>query len=447
MNRREFLALGAAVPLLRPGAFVPQTTGEAAADITLRISEIDWEIAPGRTVRTLAYNDRVPGPLLRVRRGRPITVEVVNGAKEEDIVHWHGLRIPSDVDGAIEEGTPPVPRGGSRRYTFTPEPTGTRWYHSHISAGRNLKKGTYSGQFGMMIVQADDDPGAYDQEIPILLHEFDPRFARDGPLDVEYRTFTVNGRMLGAGEPVRVRPGARVLFRIVNASATLHHRLALPRHTFQVVALDGNAVATPRDVTAIAVGPGERVDALVDMNSPGVWAFGEVDQAQRAGGLGIVVEYAGTQGPPRWEPPSAGPWDYTIFGGGTAREPDGKLTLVFRAQSDGYHWTINGKSHPRAEHIVVQPGKRYRWLFDNQSAHDHPVHLHRHTFEVVRVVDQPTAGIFKDVVVVPAWRQVEVDVTADHPGPTLFHCHQQWHMDMGFMTMMHYAGAATAGAI
>jgi FtsP/CotA-like multicopper oxidase with cupredoxin domain len=113
--------------------------------------------------------------------------------------------------------------------------------------------------------------------------------------------------------------------------------------------------------------------------------------------------------------------------------------LIFRATGDGHHWTINGKSHPRTDSLVVREGKRYRWRLDNQSAENHPIHLHRHTFEVVRADGRPMAGILKDVVVVPAWKQVEIDVTANQPGLSLFHCHQQFHMDMGFMTMMRYS--------
>jgi FtsP/CotA-like multicopper oxidase with cupredoxin domain len=111
---------------------------------------------------------------------------------------------------------------------------------------------------------------------------------------------------------------------------------------------------------------------------------------------------------------------------------------VFRPTGDGHHWTINGQSHPRTDPIRVRKGKRYRWTLDNQSADAHPIHLHRHRFEVVRFDGQPLSGVWKDVVVVPAWKQVEIDVPATQPGPTLFHCHQQFHMDMGFMTMMHY---------
>ena len=86
----------------------------------------------------------------------------------------------------------------------------------------------------------------------------------------------------------------------------------------------------------------------------------------------------------------------------------------------------------------MRAGRRYRWTLDNQSANDHPIHLHRHTFEVVRVADKPMSGLMKDVVVVPAWKQVEIDVVADQPGLSLFHCHQQFHMDMGFMTLLKY---------
>jgi FtsP/CotA-like multicopper oxidase with cupredoxin domain len=245
--------------------------------------------------------------------------------------------------------------------------------------------------------------------------------------------------MLGYGEPIRVRPSQRALFRIVNASATLPHRLALTGHVFRVVTLDGAPVPRPTPVRVLELGVGERVDAIVEMNNPGVWILGDTDNDQRAAGMGIVVEYADRSGSPRWTPPGPFPWDYTVCASADAApEPDERLTLVFKAREDGHHWTINGKSYPDTDPIVVREGQRYRWLLDNQSANDHPVHLHRHTFEVVRFAGKPISGLMKDVVVVPAWKQVEIDVLADHPGRSLFHCHQQFHMDMGFMTMMKY---------
>ena len=223
MTRREFLALtgglasSAATALAQHGmpqtaAVAPPQSLDGNADITLRIGELSVDLAPGKTIRTLAYNGQVPGPLLRARQGRPLTVDIWNDAKEEDIVHWHGFHIPSNVDGAFEEGTPGVPpNGGRRRYVFTPDPAGTRWYHSHTMAGRNLKKGTYTGQFGMFIVESNDDAGAYDVEVPILLHEWEPRFTSDGPTDIAFKYYSVNGKLLGAGDPVRVRQKARAL--------------------------------------------------------------------------------------------------------------------------------------------------------------------------------------------------------------------------------------------
>jgi FtsP/CotA-like multicopper oxidase with cupredoxin domain len=451
MTRRDWLthagawaatAAGLAAQQQRHGE--PAVTADAfagPADVTLRIDRLDLEIAPGRTVRTFAYNGQVPGPVLRARGGRPLRVEIWNDTADEDIVHWHGMHLPAEVDGAYEEGTPGVPPRGRRRYVITPDPPGTRWYHSHGHAGTDLTRSTYSGRFGMFIVDGGDDDGAYDLEVPLLLHEWGPRFTTQGPRDVEFRFGSINGRMLGAGEPIRVRIGQRVLFRIVNASATLQHQLFLPGHRFDVVALDGNPVPAPLSVPALDVAPGERVDALVTMQNPGVWVLGATRSSQRDAGVGIVVEYAGASGPPQWQAPPPFAWDYSAFGKARERpEPDGRLTLAFRARADGHHWTINGKSWPKTDSVVVTVNRRYRWILDNQSADPHPMHLHRHTFELVRVADRPTSGVLKDVVVVPPWKQVEIDVIATAPpGPALFHCHQQFHMDMGFMAMVDYA--------
>jgi FtsP/CotA-like multicopper oxidase with cupredoxin domain len=450
MTRRELLALTcywtsasaiAAGQHRMPPRPAPPAAGlfDGNADITLRIGEITLDLAAGRSIRTLAYNGQVPGPFLRAPRGRPVTVDVWNDSREEEIVHWHGFHIAPDVDGAYEEGTPGVPPNGSRRrYVFTPDPPGSRWYHSHAAAGRNLRRSTYSGQFGLFVVDGDSDPAAYDQEIPIVLHEWDGYFSSAG--DVEFKLFSINGKMLGAGEPVRVKPGHRVLFRIVNASATLHHRLALPGHMFHVVALDGNPVPSPAPVPIVDLGPGERIDAVVDMNRPGVWILGELRAEQRDGGMGIAIEYSGQQGPARWERPAPFAWSYAMFGGREpVPDPDGRLTMVFKAAGDGHHWTINGQAYPHTDVIVVEANKRYRWTLDNQSADPHPVHLHRHRFEIVRVAGEPVSGVWKDVMVVPAWKQVEIDVPATQPGLSLFHCHQQLHMDMGFMALMRYS--------
>jgi FtsP/CotA-like multicopper oxidase with cupredoxin domain len=451
MTRRELFATSVGAvwsavantqhrPMPRPQAQPPEVF-IGPADVTLRIAEMTLELAPRRSVRTIAYNGQVPGPSLRARVGRPLTVDVWNDTRDEDIVHWHGFHIPPDVDGAYEEGTPGVPpRGGRRRYVFTPQPAGTHWYHSHNPAGRNLNRSTYTGQFGLFVLEDGSEAGDYDREVPLLFHEWAPRLVTQGPVEIEFRYFSINGKMLGAGEPIRVTAGQRVLFRLVNASATLTHRLALPGHQFHVRALDGHAVPTPRHVPIVELAPGERIDAVVEMNRPGVWVCGAVDAAWREAGMGIVIEYAGHAGAPRWEPPPADAWDYSRFAAATPpAEPDTRESLVFRPKGNSHQWTINGKSHPDTDPIVVRAGRRHRWILDNQSAEHHPVHLHRHRFEITRLAGTAVSGVWKDVIVVPAWRQVEVDVVANQPGLALFHCHQQFHMDHGFMAMLQYA--------
>ena len=176
------------------------------------------------------------------------------------------------------------------------------------------------------------------------------------------------------------------------------------------------------------------------MIRPGVWICGAVYSQWRAAGMGVVIEYAGRQGPPRWEPPAPHAWDYTRFGADAAPpEPATRESLVFRPTADGHHWTINGKSYPETDPILVRSGLRHRWILDNQSAEHHPMHLHRHRFEITRFDGKPVSGVWKDVVIVPAWKQVEIDVLASQPGLSLFHCHQQFHMDHGFMAMLQYA--------
>ena len=121
--------------------------------------------------------------------------------------------------------------------------------------------------------------------------------------ELSYELFGINGRMLGHGEPIRVKQGERVLFHVLNASATEIRSLALPGHIFRVVALDGNPVPTQADVPALWLGTAERISAIVEMNHPGMWVLGDLGDDDRNHGMGIVVEYARQKGKPQWTKP------------------------------------------------------------------------------------------------------------------------------------------------
>src|SRR6516225_8371232 len=155
----------------------PEPKPEAgAADFTLHIAPVIVELAPGRAISTIGYNGTAPGPLLRMREGAPVTVEVINDTDVPEQVHWHGMLVPADVDGADEEGTPPVPPHGRRRYQMTPRPAGTRWYHTHTMAMTDLHRGGFTGQFGFVVVESGQNPGAYDQELFLAVRDWEPFF-------------------------------------------------------------------------------------------------------------------------------------------------------------------------------------------------------------------------------------------------------------------------------
>ena len=451
MNRRDFLQLSGLASAGLSMASDADTRKEGTASVQLHIKPVSLEIGPGKTIQTVGYNGSVPGPIFRFTEGRPVTVEVFNETDVPEVVHWHGQMIAPAVDGSVEEGTPAVPPHGRRRYRFTPRPAGTRWYHTHTMAHGDLSRAGFSGQFGFAIVEPARHPGDYDQEVCIAAHHWEPSLANMGPPDngweIAYRSATFNGKMLGAGEPLRVRAGQRLLFRLLNASATDEIRLALPGHRFTVIAMDGNPVPRPQTVDVLYLDIGERIDALVQMENPGVWVFGSAKEEERMMGMGVVVEYANKSGEPQWQQPSnlaRGPWDYTLFASDRpAPQPDHQFEMKFEKipgnRKDFNHWTINGKSYPDNGKLRLEKGKRYRLNFNNDSGDIHPLHLHRHTFEITQVGEKPTAGLRKDVVSVARRSMAAIDFVADNPGLTLFHCHMQLHMDFGFMQLFEYA--------
>ena len=468
------------------GYLVPKEVWAAqsqAVDYALHIKASPIEIAPNRIVSAVTYNGQFPGPLLRFKEGRQVTVDIYNDTDTPEQLHWHGQDVTVDVDGSAEEGTPFIPAHGMRRISFAPKPSGLRFYHTHNRAGANLYAGQYGGEVGPVYIDPTEEPGRYDREVFLVLKEFEPTLSRGGDMaqdflapgeensklkgmgesamkaslaqgmphgyEVGYRSITINGRMLGHGDPIRVKQGERVLFHILNGSATEIRSLALPGHSFQVLALDGNPVPNPVSVPVLWIGTAERVSALVHMNQPGVWILGDLDDGDRGHGMGILVEYAGRRGKAEWAAPPAFKWNYARFAkpGATTAAADEVVEMTFRkdnAAEDGFNrWTINGVAFPMTNDPMpaayhLKRGKRYRLRMHNASDDIHPIHLHRHSFEVSSIGRTTMAGVMKDVLMLGGYQEAEVDFVADNPGNTLFHCHQQLHMDFGFMTLFDY---------
>jgi len=452
LTRRQALAAAltaAALPSRLWGQSAPNLL-YPDAPIKLTIEPTQLEIGKGVVIPTTTYNGIVPGPLMRLNPHRKATIQVTNHSSRPELVHWHGLHIPGQVDGAMEEGSPMIAPGRTVTYEFLPGPRGTRWYHSHAMAGRDLSAAGYSGQFGFIDVHDDRFPATYDREVYLAVHHWNGALCdMSAPVSdqmVCYQHATFNGRLYADSEPLRVRHGERVRFRFVNASATQNTSISLPGHRFRIIALDGNPVPVQGIVQTIDLGVAERVDAIVEMSNPGVWMLGAVNNHERASGLALPIEYVGHTGAPRWFPPSQRDWEYQKFAEpvapGTVRDVDEIIPLViakrFLKRNGMDEWRVNSKVFEDAPIIRLVQGRRYRFRFLNASREAHPVHLHRHSFEITAISGRPTGGIVKDTVVLPLYGSIDVDLTADNPGLSLFHCHQQIHMDNGFMRLVSY---------
>ena len=196
LDRRHLLRVGGAAAIAaatpsraqtqalqrsNPRGTPPQSAGaavEGVPDHTIRIGTRLLELGPDTIISTTLYNGQFPGPLLRLTEGKRVVIDIHNDTDTPEQLHWHGQFVPADVDGAAEEGTPFISAHGMRRIAFTPSPAGFRFYHSHLTAGADLSLGLYSGQIGLVYIEPQRVPGAYDREVFLTLKEFGPYLSR-----------------------------------------------------------------------------------------------------------------------------------------------------------------------------------------------------------------------------------------------------------------------------
>ena len=278
--------MGGLIPL---GA--PQGAQAGGSDVTLRIAcQLRLRLDRTHILSTIGYNGTAPGPVLHLKEGKTIKVHVINDTDSPELVHWHGMLIPPEIDGAMEEGSPTIEAHGSKSFQLTPGPAGSRWYHTHAMAMDDLHKGAYTGQFGFVYVEGGNNPGSYDQELFLALRDWEPYFSLEmvdtddngqpvdilekpshintapNGLEVNSSTYSINDKSLGAGEPIRVKEGQKLLVHFLNASAIENRSVALSGHKMRVIAMDGNPVPTPQLVDFVYVGAGERIDVEIQMN-------------------------------------------------------------------------------------------------------------------------------------------------------------------------------------
>ncbi|HEX2192002.1 MAG TPA: multicopper oxidase family protein [Acidimicrobiales bacterium] len=443
-------------------------------DIELRAGPTTIDIG-GLTAATWAYGPAVPGPELRVRAGDLVRARFTNDLPEPTTIHWHGIAIRNDMDGVPGVTQEAVPPGGTFLYEFTPPDPGTFWFHPHF--GLHLDRGLYAP----LIVEDPAEPGRYDREYVVVLDDWidgvgaspeqtlaDLRAGRGGHAahaghgggddepamsggdflggqhsgDVTYPIYVLNGRRPSAAPEFEARPGERLRLRIVNAASDTPFRVAVGGHRMTVTHTDGFPVE-PVTVDALVIGMAERYDVVVTVTESGAIPLVAVAEAKGNEALGVIRSGPGTAPSPGVRPAeltrrvlrlsdlTAAPAVRLPRG-----RPDRLYDVVLGGGDEGYVWTINGEPHGHdGPPLRVQQGERVRLAFENRTVMFHPMHLHGHTFQVVRA---GRAGARKDTAIVRPDEAFTVDFVTDNPGQWMLHCHNLYHQEAGMMTTVSY---------
>jgi CopA family copper-resistance protein len=299
-------------------AATPQPAGHDAAGVIHLVIKKQTIRVGGREVMAKTINGSVPGPTLRLREGEPITISVTNELDEPTSLHWHGVLVPTDMDGVPGVSFPGIKAGETFTYRYTPRQSGTYWYHSHSDAQEQ------SGVYGPLLIEpANGDPFAFDRDYVVMLSDWskeDPNrvlaklkkmssyynfkqltvfdffreVSRSGwkatladrmawgkvrmdPTDIAdvtgyATTYLVNGRSPDAPWSAVFKPGERVRLRFINAGATTHFDVRIPGLKMSVVQADGQNVQ-PVTVDEFRIAPAESYDVVVEPQKDDAYAI------------------------------------------------------------------------------------------------------------------------------------------------------------------------------
>jgi FtsP/CotA-like multicopper oxidase with cupredoxin domain len=417
-------------------------------EIVLEAKPSEVEYLPGRTTPAWAYGGTVPGPLIEARMGDRLVVHFRNSLPEATTIHWHGLRVPADMDG-VEPMMAPVPPGGTFDYAFTLKDAGTYWYHPHIRSDRQVEKGLY----GALIVRGPDDPAVGAERIlmlddvwldeqgqPVSDSPSTTQFGRQGNL------LLVNGR---ANPTLTIRPGERQRWRLANAANARYFRVALPGAKLVLIGSEAGLLETPRPVSEVLLSPGERVDLAIEAPSSADSVLRLMAMRYNRGHHLVdsrdlpllALEVAGEPTTARPIPVRFRDIEALSSASGTVRrtlaleEPHGGHGPGHGGRGGPGLFSINGESFPRVTPFLAKLGAVELWDVENTTMMDHPFHLHGFRFQILQRdgVLEPFRA-WKDTVNVRPGEAVRLAVPLDgFPGRWLYHCHILEHAEAGMM--------------
>ncbi len=415
----------------------------------LEANLFDWEIAPGKVIQAWGYNGQIPGPTLRAKVGDTLIVRLKNNLQEPTTIHWHGLRIPADMDGTEEVQAPVMP-GETFEYRLELKDAGTFWYHPHTNETVQMERGLY----GAIVVEEVNPELVFDVERVLVLDDMkldkNDRFAKPNwflPRWIERHdgrqgdVRLVNGKQ----EPViSLAAGQTERWRIVNAASARFVNLSFEGKPFQIIATDGGLIERPVTVTELLITPGERVELAIGPFAEGeeikiqslVYDRGSMIKTKEILFATIQVGAAQTSKasmPIRMRniaplaPADAAPTREIHLSGK-------------RTWTNGVDFMINNHQHLHDKPVKV--GELQIWDVYNDTMMDHPFHLHGFFFQVLEINRQSPEFIsWKDTVNIPRFSKARIAWLPDQrTGMWMYHCHILEHVEAGMMA--HFEVAA-----
>lgn len=423
---------------------------------------------PYATTPVWCYNDTVPGPEIRVRQGDHIQIVVPNELDEETTVHWHGLRVPNDMDGVPHLTQTPIGPNERFVYEFQTVDAGTFWYHPHQRGFEQVERGLY----GAFIVD-ELEPITVDRDITWILDDW--RLTKDATIREDFgnmhdashsgrigNTVTINGKI---PDTFHVRHGERVRLRLINAANARVFALRFSDHTPIVIALDGQPIEPHAAQGGIVVlGPAMRADLVIDMTNSPKSLTPIIDEYYPGLEYRLVtLEYADEvlrDAIPDWSvslPPNPIPEPNIanatrhdiVFNGGMmggmvmqemGADPSAQMDSMMGMMHSGKIWFINGiaaEGHVMDHVLTLERNQSYIISMTNMTAWDHPIHLHGHSFRVISRNGTPTRyREWQDTVLMHPRDRVDIAFVADNPGDWMFHCHILEHQAAGMMAVI-----------
>src|SRR5262245_9700521 len=396
-------------------------------DLTARLAELD---IANTKVQVWTYDGHLPGPLVRARTGNRVIVHFKNDLPQPTTVHWHGVRVPIEMDGVPDISQPEIKPGESFTYDFVVRDPGLYWYHPHVMSAAQVGFGLY----GAVLVEDPDDGVGVGDQLTLVLSDigFDAEGALDSPdsggsagmvFGREGSYVLANGRVLPT---LGARSGAPQRWRIVNAAKSRYFLLDLGGQPFYVIGTDGGLQERPESKESLLVAPGERSDVIVTPTRPvtGTLALRAMLYNRGYGSVEFrhdeeVLRFAFTDEPTLPEPKlPLTHRDIAIPNIADATRVNVVLTLPPVASTGKSEFQVNGVPFWKAKPYLARLGETQIWTVKNDSKFAHPFHLHGFFFLPLDETLQPVHPMaWKDTINVPLDSTVRFLVTFDErPG-------------------------------